>query len=107
MLDLRVGQMNEHSSCWVRVSSHWAGDKFGAIFIPRIGMEVIIDHLHLDAVEQAVVRVAKARNWLTGKGSRPYGKKEGASLTKPEKNKILKDCFVPEDLRNYLGLNHD
>ena len=44
----RIGAMNEHSSCWVRVSSSWAGANFGAIFIPRIGMEVIIDHLNGD-----------------------------------------------------------
>ena len=44
----RIGSMDENSSCWVRVSSSWAGSNFGAIFIPRIGMEVIIDHLNGD-----------------------------------------------------------
>jgi type VI secretion system secreted protein VgrG len=44
----RLGAMDENSSCWVRVSSSWAGSNFGGIFIPRIGMEVIIDHLNGD-----------------------------------------------------------
>ncbi|MCC4607790.1 type VI secretion system tip protein VgrG [Xanthomonas campestris pv. zinniae] len=44
----RVGAMNENSSCWVRVSSSWAGSGFGAMFIPRIGHEVVVDFLNGD-----------------------------------------------------------
>ncbi|GKT26696.1 type VI secretion system tip protein VgrG [Acidovorax sp. SUPP3334] len=44
----RIGAMNENSSCWVRVSSSWAGSGFGAMFIPRIGHEVIVDFLNGD-----------------------------------------------------------
>ena len=35
---------SEKSSCWVRVSSSWAGENFGAVTIPRIGMEVVISY---------------------------------------------------------------
>ncbi|APW40718.1 type VI secretion protein ImpA [Rhodoferax koreense] len=38
----REGQKNQHSSCWVRVSSPWAGNKLGSIQLPRIGQEVLI-----------------------------------------------------------------
>jgi type VI secretion system secreted protein VgrG len=41
----RVGPENEKASCWVRVAQSWAGAGFGAYFIPRIGMEVVIDFL--------------------------------------------------------------
>ena len=41
----RYGQRNENSSCWIRVSSAWAGAGFGAMQVPRIGQEVIIDYL--------------------------------------------------------------
>jgi type VI secretion system secreted protein VgrG len=34
---------DENSSCWVRVSSPWAGTQFGGIQVPRIGQEVIVD----------------------------------------------------------------
>ena len=39
----RYGQKNEHSSCWVRVSSPWAGGGFGGLQIPRVNEEVIVD----------------------------------------------------------------
>ena len=44
----RLGQRNEKSSCWVRVSQAWAGARWGAIHIPRIGQEVIVDFLDGD-----------------------------------------------------------
>jgi type VI secretion system secreted protein VgrG len=44
----RLGQNDENSSCWVRVSQAWAGSSFGAQFIPRIGHEVIVDFLEGD-----------------------------------------------------------
>ena len=44
----REGQMNEKSSCWIRVSQVWAGQKWGAMYIPRIGHEVIVDFLEGD-----------------------------------------------------------
>ena len=44
----RYGKMDENSSCWIRVSSNWAGANYGGIFIPRIGQEVIIDFINGD-----------------------------------------------------------
>lgn len=44
----RVGTKDENSSCWVRVGQSWAGNTWGAIFIPRIGQEVIVDFLEGD-----------------------------------------------------------
>jgi type VI secretion system secreted protein VgrG len=44
----RVGKKDEGSSCWVRVSSAWAGKGWGAIEIPRIGQEVVVDFLEGD-----------------------------------------------------------
>ncbi|WP_304304707.1 type VI secretion system Vgr family protein [Pseudacidovorax intermedius] len=41
----RQGQENPHSSCWVRVSSPWAGNQLGGVHLPRIGQEVIVDFL--------------------------------------------------------------
>lgn len=39
----REGGKNENSSCWIRVSQTWAGAGWGAMYIPRIGHEVIVD----------------------------------------------------------------
>jgi type VI secretion system secreted protein VgrG len=44
----REGNRDENSSCWVRVSQNWAGKKWGALFLPRIGQEVIVDFLEGD-----------------------------------------------------------
>jgi type VI secretion system secreted protein VgrG len=45
----REGKKDEKSSCWIRVSQPWAGRGWGGIFIPRIGMEVIVDFFEGDA----------------------------------------------------------
>jgi len=39
----RYGEKNENSSCWIRVSYNSAGESFGAMVLPRIGQEVIVD----------------------------------------------------------------
>jgi type VI secretion system secreted protein VgrG len=44
----RGASHDERSSCWVRVSQAWAGNGFGAVFLPRIGHEVIVDFLEGD-----------------------------------------------------------
>ncbi|MDD2050279.1 type VI secretion system tip protein VgrG [Pseudomonas putida] len=36
---------SDKSSCWLRVASSWAGEGFGAVTIPRIGMEVVVTYL--------------------------------------------------------------
>lgn len=44
----RYGKRDENTSCWVRVSQPWAGASFGAVHLPRIGQEVIVDFLNGD-----------------------------------------------------------
>ncbi len=44
----RLGNRDEESSCWVRVSQVWAGKQWGAMHIPRIGHEVIVQFLDGD-----------------------------------------------------------
>ncbi|MCO6442081.1 MAG: type VI secretion system tip protein VgrG [Nitrococcus mobilis] len=44
----RYGKADENSSCWVRVSQPWAGKNWGAVSIPRIGQEVIVECLEGD-----------------------------------------------------------
>ncbi|MBW2661806.1 MAG: type VI secretion system tip protein VgrG, partial [Deltaproteobacteria bacterium] len=44
----REGTNDENSSCWIRVSQVWAGAGWGAMHIPRIGQEVIVDFLEGD-----------------------------------------------------------
>ena len=44
----RIGKNDDKSSCWLRVSSPWAGNSWGAISLPRIGQEVVVDFLQGD-----------------------------------------------------------
>ena len=44
----REGKNDGGSSCWVRVAQTWAGNKWGGMFIPRIGMEVLVHFLEGD-----------------------------------------------------------
>jgi type VI secretion system secreted protein VgrG len=44
----RLGRKDEKSSCWIRVSQPWAGAGWGAMWIPRMGQEVIVDFLEGD-----------------------------------------------------------
>ena len=44
----RLDNTDDRSSCWVRVASGWAGDGFGAMLIPRVGMEVLVTFLEGD-----------------------------------------------------------
>jgi len=38
----RSGSADEVSSRWVRVASGWAGNGYGSLVIPRVGMEVVV-----------------------------------------------------------------
>ncbi|HEX2515700.1 MAG TPA: type VI secretion system tip protein TssI/VgrG, partial [Chloroflexota bacterium] len=44
----REGQLDENSSCWVRVAQGWAGQNWGSQFIPRVGQEVVVTFLEGD-----------------------------------------------------------
>ncbi len=44
----RHGKNNENSGCWIRVAQVWAGKQWGAMHIPRIGQEVIVNFLEGD-----------------------------------------------------------
>jgi len=45
--DRRPAELTD-TSCWVRVSQAWAGSGFGALHVPRIDQEVIVDFLDGD-----------------------------------------------------------
>jgi type VI secretion system secreted protein VgrG len=67
----RLGE--EPSSCWVRVSQVFAGAGEGALFHPRVGCEVIVEHLDGDPDRPIVTgRVYNGQN-------RPPGPASGAA----------------------------
>src|SRR5215831_4501237 len=72
----REGKRNENSSCWVRVSHPWAGQGWGAVSIPRIGQEVIVDFLEGDPDQPIIIgRVYNAQQMP------PFGLPGGAMIS--------------------------
>jgi type VI secretion system secreted protein VgrG len=41
----REGQRDDKASCWVRVGQTWGGPAWGALYLPRIGQEVVVRFL--------------------------------------------------------------
>jgi hypothetical protein len=62
------------------------------------GPDEALRESHLQALKDAAKRVEKAREWLKGTGDRPYGKKEGATLSKKQKASKPQNCAQPTDL---------
>ncbi len=44
----RADTKGDKTSCWIRVSQAWGGAGYGAVIIPRIGQEVIVEFLEGD-----------------------------------------------------------
>ena len=38
-------QEDESTSCWIRVATLWSGQKWGTLFTPRVGQEVVVSFL--------------------------------------------------------------
>lgn len=51
----REGQIDDNSSCWIRVAQAWAGNRWGMMFIPRIGMKVIVGFMEGDPDQPIIV----------------------------------------------------
>lgn len=45
----RLGARDDHASCWIRVSQAWAGPGWGALYLPRIGQEVVVEFMEGNA----------------------------------------------------------
>ncbi len=72
---------DENSSCWIRVSQPWAGKKWGAINIPRIGQEVIVEFLEGDPDRPIITgRV------YNGENKTPYDLPARATMTTMKTN---------------------
>ena len=41
----RSAVQDDNSSCWIRVAQIWAGATWGGMFIPRVGLEVVVEFL--------------------------------------------------------------
>lgn len=44
----RLSPFDDTASCWIRVAQRWAGAGWGAVFLPRVGMEVLVEFIDGD-----------------------------------------------------------
>ncbi|MBI4704432.1 MAG: type VI secretion system tip protein VgrG [Deltaproteobacteria bacterium] len=51
----RAGKRDDNSSCWIHVAQPWSGAGWGAITLPRIGQEVLVQFLGADPDRPVVV----------------------------------------------------
>ena len=80
--DRREDIEGDERSCRVRVAQHWAGPAYGTHFLPRDGMEVVVNFLDGDPDQPLVVgTVNNAQN-------RPWAA-EGADLVQGARNGIV------------------
>ncbi len=71
----REGKKDENSSCFLRVMQVWAGNKWGASFVPRIGHEVIVSFLDGDPDRPIV-----AGSVYNQKNKPPYSEKTQSGI---------------------------
>ncbi|GAB6907584.1 type VI secretion system spike protein VgrG1b [Desulfosarcina cetonica] len=64
----REGKRDDKSSCWIRVSQTWAAGSWGAVFIPRIGQEVIVEFIEGDPDRPIITGCV-----YNGNNKPPYG----------------------------------
>lgn len=46
--DRHGGKDREERACWIRTTQAWAGKQWGATFVPRVGMEVVVSFIDGD-----------------------------------------------------------
>ncbi|TDT43946.1 type VI secretion system secreted protein VgrG [Halospina denitrificans] len=67
----REGKNNHKSSCWIRVAQSWAGDGFGAQFLPREGQEVMVEFVNGDPDQPLITGTV-----YNGDNRMPYSPKD-------------------------------
>jgi type VI secretion system secreted protein VgrG len=70
------GTKDEKSSCWIRVAQVWAGNNWGGLFTPRIGMEVVVTFLDGDPDRPLITGCV-----YNGTHTNPYAKSEPTKST--------------------------
>ncbi len=80
----RSGRTNEKCSCWIRVSSSWAGPGLGETFLPRVGHEVLVSYIDGDMDRPIITgRVYNSKNTVYAKmeSDKFFGATEPVDLT--------------------------
>ena len=78
----REGKKDENSTCYIRVMQPWAGSGWGTSFIPRIGMEVIVNFFDGDPDRPVITGAV-----YNGDNKQPFSSKTQSGIkTRSSKN---------------------
>ena len=102
----RLGKKDDKSSCLVRVAQVWAGKNFGAIFIPRVGQEVIVDFLEGDP-DQPIITGSVYNGEVLPPFKLPDNATQSGFLTRSTKDGVIANANMIqfEDKKGSEGLN--
>jgi type VI secretion system secreted protein VgrG len=70
------GTKDDKSSCWIRVAQLWAGNNWGGLYTPRVGMEVVVTFLDGDPDRPLITGCV-----YNGDNASPYSKNEPTKST--------------------------
>ena len=82
----RQGREDDQSSCWMRVAQTMGGGNWGFVFIPRIGMEAVVNFLEGDPDRPLVTACV-----FNGENQPPYGLPENKTRTSLKTNSTPTD----------------
>jgi type VI secretion system secreted protein VgrG len=58
----RQGKKDDKSSRWVRVAQTWSGKEWGSLYIPRVGMEAVVEFIEGDPDRPIVIGTVYNKN---------------------------------------------
>lgn len=116
----RTLRRGDDCSCWVPVAQTWAGPGWGALFIPRVGMEVVVQFLDGDPDRPLVIGCVpnslnitavplpdcKTLSALTSE-STPGGGLANQILLEDARGRESLTVHTCRDLRTHAGHNHN
>ena len=124
----RLAKGDETSSCWVRVSSAWAGQGYGGVQIPRVNDEVVVDFINGDPdrpiVTGRVYNAASMPPWALPGAATQMGFMSRSKDGTPDNANVLRfedrageeqvwiqaernmDVNVKNDATRHIGSNH-
>lgn len=116
----RVGEHDDRSSAWVRVSTPWAGANFGMTNIPRIGTEVIVQFLGGDPDRPIItgmvpnantmppwpLPVSKTQSGILSR-STPNGRYDNANALRFEDRKGAEQLWLHAERDQLTEVEHD
>jgi type VI secretion system secreted protein VgrG len=107
----RDGKKDENSSCWMRVMQQWAGPGYGAQWIPRIGMEVLVSFLEGDPDQPIIIGTVynganKVPYELNGRETQSGWRTVSSKGAGKRQEFLFEDKAGSEEIYMYTGRNH-